>query len=94
MELNSSMTECQMSTKKKTAGNRTTSYSSLLGVVGMMYAKTKEQFSYYYQLATSDKGGDSVWYYLEGRKKKAEEAVQVAAVAEKFVQTMDGMKDD
>ena len=27
-------------------------------------------------------------------KQLAEEAVQVAAVAEKFVQTMDGMKDD
>lgn len=73
MELNSSMTECQMSTKKrKTAGNRTTSYSSLLGVVGMMYAKTKEQFSYYYQLATSDKEGASVWYYLERAEKKNE----------------------
>lgn len=49
-----------------------TSYSSLLGVVGLIYAKTKEQFSYYYQLATSDKGGDSVWYYLERAEKKNE----------------------
>ena len=71
MELISSMTECQISIKKrKTAGNRMTSYSSLLGVVGLMYAKTKEQFSYYYQLATSDKGGDSVWYYLERAEKE------------------------
>lgn len=73
MELISSMTECQMSIKKrKTAGNRMTSYSSLLGVVGLMYAKTKEQFSYYYQLATSDKDGASVWYYLERAEKKNE----------------------
>ena len=73
MELISSMTECQMSIKKrKTAGNRTTSYSSLLGVVGLMYARTKEQFAYYYQLATSDKGGDSVWYYLERAEKENE----------------------
>lgn len=65
------MTEFQMSTKKrKTARNRTTSYSSLLGVVGLMYAETKEQFSYYYQLATSDREGDSVWYYLERAEKK------------------------
>ena len=71
MELILSMTECQMSLKKrKTAGNRTTSYSSLLGVVGLMHAKTKEQFSYYYQLATSDKDGDSVWYYLEMAEKE------------------------
>lgn len=73
MELISSMTECQMSTqKRKTAKNRTTSYSSLLGVVGLMYAHTKEQFSYYYQLATSDKGGAAVWYYLERAEKKNE----------------------
>lgn len=73
MELISSMTECQMSTKKrKTAGNRTTSYSSLLGVVGLIYAETKEQFLYYYQLATSDKEGASVWYYLERAEKKNE----------------------
>ena len=73
MELISSMTEFQISTKKrKTAENRTTSYSSLLGVVGLIYAKTKEQFSYYYQLATSDKEGASVWYYLERGEKKNE----------------------
>ena len=73
MELISSMTECQKYIqKRKTAGNRTTSYSSLLGVVGLMYAKTKEQFAYYYQLATSDKEGASVWYYLERVEKKNE----------------------
>lgn len=44
-------------------------------------------------LENSDKSAELLMVVVNA-KQLAEEAVQVAAVAEKFVQTMDGMKDD
>lgn len=44
--------------------NRTTTYESLLAFVGVILAETKEQFCHYYELATHDNAGASIWYYV------------------------------
>lgn len=44
--------------------NRTTTYESLLGVIGLLLSDTKEDFCYYYQLATGDSNGNTAWYYM------------------------------
>lgn len=72
MELSSdTIANLSATTKSRTKGNRTTTLESLLGVVGLLYAKNRDQFQFYYELATSDEEGASVWYYITRKQGKS-----------------------
>lgn len=58
--------------------------------IKILWEKVKKQFQ---GSGNIDKAAELLMVVVNA-KQLAEEAVQVAAVAEKFVQTMDGMKDD
>lgn len=58
--------------------------------IKILWERVKNNFK---DLENIDKSAELLMVGVNA-KQLAEEAVQVAAVAEKFVQTMDGMKDD
>ena len=58
--------------------------------IKILWERVRNNFK---DLENSDKSAELLMVVVNA-KQLAEEAVQVAAVAEKFVQTMEGMKDD
>lgn len=56
----------------------------------MLWERIKNDFQ---SVENIDKGAELLMIVMNA-KEAAQELVQVAAVAEKFVQTLDGMKDD
>lgn len=58
--------------------------------IKILWERVRNNFK---DLENSDKSAELLMVVVNA-KQLAEEAVQVAAVAEKFIQTMDGMKDD
>ena len=58
--------------------------------IKILWERVRNNFK---DLENSDKSAELLMVVVNA-KQLAEEAIQVAAVAEKFVQTMDGMKDD
>lgn len=58
--------------------------------IKILWERVKNNFK---DLENIDKSAELLMVVVNA-KQLAEEAVQVAAVAEKFVQTMEGMKDD
>lgn len=51
--------------------NKTATLSSLEAVVEMITSDTKEEFIYYYNMATHSRTGKSVWFYMYENNERA-----------------------